>query len=221
MSQLRSPITIFLPAKPGTSFQSEKSCFLYSHLNTTWFKWRAAKINPWQQWHHWERMWCVIKSHMGAEDLPSCLFFFDRGNNVPSGNNFWSFFMDLGVPIVGTVICCSDAPVRSTWPSCMERCTQKAFRNCLSWRAAPAHAHAFQGSPIRWLVMWVEGHKGLVTLAQLWAILKGHSSLRIACEKVKEKYNEQPYNYHFSSPSCYICFIFIYIHVYIYTRANC
>lgn len=52
--------------------------------------------------------------------------------------------------------------------------------------------------------MWVEGHESLVTLAQLGAISKGHSSLRAACEKMKEKYKEQAYKHLLNSPICHI-----------------
>lgn len=60
-------------------------------------------------------------------------------------------------------------------------------------------------------MIWVEGHKSLDTLAQL-GILKGHSSLRVACEKMKEKYNEQAYKHLLNSPICHV-----YLHIGTYT----
>lgn len=76
----------------------------------------------------------------------------------------------------------------------------------------PCSRHAFfRSAPVRWLIIWVEGHKSLVTLAQL-GILKGHSSLRVACEKMKEKYNERAYGHLLNSPICHI-----YLHIDTYT----
>lgn len=62
--------------------------------------------------------------------------------------------------------------------------------------------------------MWVERQKGLVCSAQLGAVLKGHSSLMVTFEKIKEIYNEQPCKYYLNSPT-HLPHLSSYVHHYI------
>lgn len=106
--------------------------------------------------------------------------------------------MYFEVSIGDIVMCCPDAPRRSivgsTAGSTIDRnLSGIPFREIIASAGEwPCPCPGFsRGAPIRWLVRLVEGCKSLVTSAELGAILKSRSSLRVAWEKMKENYNEQ------------------------------